>query len=210
MPIVNLHASLFRVIHSQDLSSFHSFLPGFSCSFGRGLVLEQGRPQSFPMRMSLRATAASSKCIRECIKLPISLTIVWMTGKQNVYSLHHPYVLFSLTLSDMIFQTYSCSKRNQLSIRFTGQRWSNPVEERAVVCCSRYGRCYTISVTPYLHPFVCHRLNLCRWMFSLCVLALDLAEITAFVLLRAWNSSFVCVGAMLGHIFIFARTSWFR
>jgi hypothetical protein len=83
--------------------------------------------------------------------------------------------------------------------------WSNPVKERVVVCCSRYGRCYTISVTPYLHPFVCHRLNLCRWMFSLCVLALDLTEMTAFVLLRAWNSSFVCIGAMLGHVFLFCK-----
>lgn len=116
-----MHASLFRVIHPPDSSSFYSFPRGFSCSFGRGLVLEQGRPQSCPMRMSLRATVASSKCIRECTKLPISLTIVWMTGKQSVYSLHHPYVLFSLTLSDMIFPTYSCRKRNQLSIRSTGQ-----------------------------------------------------------------------------------------
>ena len=162
MPIVNLHASLFRVIHSQDLSSFHSFLPGFSCSFGRGLVLEQGRPQSFPMRMSLRATAASSKCIRECIKLPISLTIVWMTGKQNVYSLYHPHVLFSLTLSDMIFPTYSCRKRNQLSIRSTGQ----PI--LMVNSSKREGSSLLFSVWSVLH-YLCYSI-----LASVCLPSLEL------------------------------------
>ena len=117
-----MHARLFRVIHSLDWSSFYSFPRDFSCSFSRRLVVEQGRPQSCPMRMSFRATAASSKRIKECIELPISLTIVWMTRKQNVYSLHHPYVLFSFILSNVISPTYySCRKRNQLSIRSTGQ-----------------------------------------------------------------------------------------
>ena len=115
-----------------------------------------------PMRMSLRATAASSKCIRECIKLPISLTIVWMTGKQNVYSLYHPHVLFSLTLSDMIFPTYSCRKRNQLSIRSTGQ----PI--LMVNTSKREGSSLLFSVWSVLH-YLCYSI-----LASVCLPSLEL------------------------------------